>query len=71
MWIAGPTMKGWNSSQVLQALLVIVVVGIEGTEGIEEDNPRGGKILPIFQIVRFPNDPCDTSTGKNGTCYTA
>ena len=61
-------MKGWNSSQVLKTLLVMVVVGIEG---IEEDNSRGGKILPIFQIVRFPNDPCDTSTGKNGTCYTA
>ena len=61
-------MKGWNSSQVLKTLLVMVVVGIEG---IEEDSSRGGKILPIFQIVRFPNDPCDTSTGKNGTCYTA
>lgn len=71
MWIAGPTMKGWNSSQVLKTLLVMVVVGIEGIEGIEEDSSRGGKILPIFQIVRFPNDPCDTSTGKNGTCYTA
>ena len=68
MWIAGPTMKGWNLSQVLKTLLVMVVVGIEG---IEEDSSRGGKILPIFQIVRFPNDPCDTSTGKNGTCYTA
>ena len=49
----------------------MVVVGIECIEGIEEDSSRGGKILPIFQIVRFPNDPCDTSTGKNGTCYTA
>ena len=22
-----------------------------------------------FQIVSFPNDPCQGSTGRNGTCY--
>jgi hypothetical protein len=32
---------------------------------------REKKLLPIFQVVRFPNDPCaSTSATKNGTCYT-
>jgi len=31
---------------------------------------RDGKVLPIFQVVKFPNDPC-TGTSKNGTCYTS
>ena len=27
-------------------------------------------VLPIFQVVRFPNDRC-TGTTRNGTCFTA
>ena len=27
-------------------------------------------VLPIFQVVRFPNDVC-TGTTRNGTCFTA
>lgn len=30
------------------------------------------KLLPVFQVVKFPNDACAVSGGsKNGTCYTA
>lgn len=37
-----------------------------------EESFRQGKVLPIFQVVRFPNDPCTVSGGsKNGTCYTS
>jgi len=38
----------------------------------EEITPgtREGKILPIFQVVKFPNDVC-SGTSRNGTCYTA
>jgi len=39
----------------------------------ENDNElqRNAKVLPIFQVVRFPNDICVVSGGtKNGTCYT-
>lgn len=33
---------------------------------------RKAKVLPVFQVVRFPNDICVISGGtKNGTCYTA
>jgi len=36
----------------------------------EAADSRSGKLLPIFQVVRFPNDVC-TGTTRNGTCYTA
>jgi len=35
-----------------------------------KENERSGKVLPIFQVVRFPNDVC-TGTTRNGTCFTA
>jgi len=44
--------------------------------GEEEENKSSGnsrqkRILPVFQVVRFPNDPCTVTGGsKNGTCYT-
>jgi len=31
---------------------------------------RDGKALPVFQVVKFPNDVCAGGT-RNGTCYTA
>merc|ERR1712045_568311 len=31
---------------------------------------KDGKLLP-FQIIKFPNGPCDVSSTKNGTCYTS
>ena len=27
--------------------------------------------LTVFNVVKFPNDPCTASTNYNGTCYTA
>ena len=36
----------------------------------DETAQRDGKLLPIFQVVRFPNDACSGTT-RNGTCYTA
>merc|ERR1711963_80372 len=35
-----------------------------------KENERSGKVLPIFQVVRFPNDVC-AGTTRNGTCFTA
>ena len=33
---------------------------------------REGKLLPIFQVVKFQNELCtSTSTSRNGTCYTS
>merc|ERR1719491_1536813 len=42
-------------------------------EPLEEEvnaTTREAKVLPIFQVVRFPNDVCSGTT-RNGTCYTA
>merc|ERR1712083_642167 len=32
---------------------------------------RNGRFFSLFTIVRFNNDACPTSSGKNGTCYTS
>jgi len=32
---------------------------------------RDGKVLSLFNIVRFKNGPCEGGSNKNGTCYTA
>merc|ERR1711971_919022 len=38
----------------------------------EEERARDKKLLPVFQVVKFPNDACAVTGGsKNGTCYTA
>jgi len=38
---------------------------------VDDTNSRESKVLPVFQVVRFPNDPCSVTGGsKNGTCYT-
>ena len=36
-----------------------------------ENRERDGKLFPVFQIIRFPNQPCNTGGSKNGTCYTS
>jgi len=33
-------------------------------------NNRKQKVLNVFNIVRFPNDPCNTTSSKSGVCYT-
>jgi len=32
---------------------------------------KEAKAIGIFNVVRFPNDVCNTETAMNGTCYTA
>jgi len=31
---------------------------------------KDGKVLSFFNVVKFPNDVCEGSTSRNGTCYT-
>merc|ERR1711990_179234 len=52
-------------------VLVLVVVLCRANSNKAEEI-RESKLLPVFQVVRFPNDPCTVTGGpKNGTCYTA
>ena len=39
--------------------------------GSENSRVRDGKLFPVFQLIRFPNQPCNTGGSKNGTCYTS
>jgi len=49
-----------------------LLIGLAVVVAEEIGRDRAQKLLPVFQIVRFPNDPCEVSSGtKNGTCYTA
>jgi len=51
-------------------ILCLMLTQIQADSDIDTGN-REKKLLPIFQVVKFPNDPCTISGGsKNGTCYT-
>merc|ERR1711894_779513 len=54
--------------------LVIVCVAEpsvdSGQVSLETTKTREGKVLPVFQVVKFPNDVC-AGASRNGTCYTA
>merc|ERR1711971_1009327 len=54
-------------------ILVIVCVAEPNVEELlttETAQTIEGKVLPVFQVVKFPNDIC-AGASKNGTCYTA
>jgi len=53
--------------------LVIVCVAEPNVEDLlttETTQTREGKVLPVFQVIKFPNDVCAGAT-RNGTCYTS
>lgn len=54
-------------------IISILLVGARGDElnGNSNEDPKKGKALSVFQVVRFPNIACVGSTSLNGTCYTA
>jgi len=54
-------------------LFAICAPKISAEETMEKENEaatREAKVLPVFQVVKFPNDICAATT-RNGTCYTA
>jgi len=53
---------------ILFAFQIALVISDDSID--EESTDRKAKVLPIFQVVRFPNDLC-TGSSYNGTCYTA
>ncbi|XP_040565685.1 uncharacterized protein [Lepeophtheirus salmonis] len=54
-----------------QVFVFIAVVGSDlvDDQEYEEAQSRGGKLLPLFNIVRFQNKPCGAGP-LSGTCYT-
>jgi len=51
--------------------LVIVCVAEPNVDSEQvSTETREGKVLPVFQVVKFPNDVC-AGASRNGTCYTA
>ncbi|XP_059097284.1 uncharacterized protein LOC131891672 [Tigriopus californicus] len=57
-------------------LLIILFIGVGAVSAhrfnsLTNDTDREGKLLSLFQIVRFPNEPCVAAASKNGTCYTS
>merc|ERR1712223_508779 len=51
-------------------LLIVSVSSIRAEDDTAVESEREPKVLPIFQVVKFPNDICSGSS-YNGTCYTA
>jgi len=52
-------------------LLIVCVSSITAEDDTVVESEREPKVLPIFQVVKFPNDICSGSSSYNGTCYTA
>lgn len=50
-------------------LFILAIPLISSLESSDED--RNKKLISSFQIVRFPNDGCEGSGTRNGTCYTS
>lgn len=58
--------------QTVILLTFATLIGIQSEElDKAESTQREAKLLPIFQVVTFPNDICVGSGSRNGTCYTA
>ena len=56
-----------------QTLLILLLTYLtsNGVSALEEESVRGGKVLSVFNVVKFPNDACAANNGFNGTCFTA
>jgi len=55
-------------------MLIVYILAIHNVlaETQSSNETRAAKALSVFTVVRFPNDVCQSSTtGRNGTCYTA
>lgn len=53
---------------------ILIFCGLLFSLGVQtsaDDTNRQEKNLNVFNIVKFPNDPCTTSSSKSGVCYTA
>merc|ERR1712223_96906 len=68
MGIPHETMKLLKGVALCWFASCILLISAEETS--EQTSKRDGKVLPVFQVVKFPNDNCIGAT-MNGTCYTS
>merc|ERR1712223_250356 len=59
-------MTQYPTIYLLFAVLFPMVCSFAETEG-----QKDAKLISTFQVVRFPNDNCQGSNNRNGTCYTS
>merc|ERR1712172_9263 len=52
------------------AIVCVAEPNLEDLLTTETTQTREGKVLPVFQVIKFPNDICTGAT-RNGTCYTS
>ena len=59
-----------QSTKILLSLVLVLDLAAfaMATQNLseEEEDSRQKKVLPIFQVVTFPNDPCDGDSTRNG-----
>merc|ERR1719362_541661 len=63
-------MKALTGLSLFTLVIVCVAEPNVEPESLETTDTREGKVLPVFQVVKFPNDVC-AGASRNGTCYTA
>merc|ERR1712156_514635 len=64
----------WRQTCIMGALKKILVIFLLNTAmvfALPKDLERQRKAIGIFNVIKFPNDPCIGSGTMNGTCYTA
>ena len=51
--------------------LPLLTVAAQVKSIVSHQPERASKLLSVFNIVKFPNDACNTTLGLAGVCYTA
>jgi len=54
----------------MRGFLIVSFLFLHILQNCAKNATREDKFLSVFTVVKFPNDPCGSSTGLNGTCYT-
>merc|ERR1712193_15128 len=63
----------WTQLKIMGVCFNLALVAVFTTLAFAEKYmPRNNRAIGIFNVVKFPNDACDSSsTSMNGTCYTS
>ena len=51
--------------------LPLLTVAAQVKSTVSHQPERASKLISVFNIVKFPNDACNTTLGLAGVCYTA